>query len=294
MSREQILEAITASELRHLRDPLAEVLKPSIRVAASAIGKQEHRVLGSSRFGGLPDLPAGSEWPTVDGIRLMFLGQLDLKDLAPFEASAVLPSNGLLSFFFDGMLTDYERGEAPDRGRVIYTDTTVRAGLVRLQPPADVPEQFEVYSEMIATFEGQWTMPEFEEIDGDEFPMVPAIVPIIRTSADRWNYQKIRKKVRGKYIGSKLLGYADAVQGGEILFMAVKKQDQEKRFRYEDYKWTNLDELVAEMRDMCLLFQAACGKRQPWRGPGVVYFWIRRQDLENVCFDRSFAQLQST
>ncbi|MEZ4223074.1 MAG: DUF1963 domain-containing protein [Polyangiaceae bacterium] len=32
----------------------------------------------------------------------------------------------------------------------------------------------------------------------------------------------------------------------------------------------------------------------PWGGTGVVYFWIRRQDLERARFDRVFAMLQST
>jgi hypothetical protein len=47
-----------------------------------------------------------------------------------------------------------------------------------------------VSASSVATFELHWTLPEFEEIDGDEFPTFPAIVPLVRTMKDRDNYHK--------------------------------------------------------------------------------------------------------
>jgi len=94
MNRTQVLEAIVANRLEHLRAPLRDLLRPAIRVTLSA--SKRKRALGSSRFGGLPDLPPRSNWPTVDGIPLMFAGQVALKDVVRFKAAQALPKHGSL------------------------------------------------------------------------------------------------------------------------------------------------------------------------------------------------------
>ncbi|WP_169927921.1 YwqG family protein [Labilithrix luteola] len=289
MTDTELFQAVTANKLGHLKPHLKRLMKPAVRVTvARGRGKL---AAGSSRVGGLPDMPANAQWPTVDGIPLMFAGQFDLRALSRFKAAKLLPKKGLLSFFFDGMLTGYDRGEAPDRSRVIYTDTS-KVETLKLSPPTTVRSPFAVYREAPLALESTWTLPEFEEIDGQECPTIPSIEPILQTMRDRNNYPKLRRKIRGKHIGSKLFGYADGVQGGEIRFEAVLKQDRNKRFRREDEGWANGKRLVREMRDLSLLFQSAMGVT--WGGMGVVYFWIRHQDLENGRFDRAFAQLQST
>jgi hypothetical protein len=54
--------------------------------------------IGASRFGGLPDLPPGIEWPRVEGKLLPFLAQVNLADL-PASKESVLPSDGWLYVF---------------------------------------------------------------------------------------------------------------------------------------------------------------------------------------------------
>jgi hypothetical protein len=76
---------------------------------------------GTSRIGGLPDVPAGFVWPTttrggtkvtktkratarartVVRCPLSFIAQIDCADVAPFDLTGVLPASGLLSFFYD-------------------------------------------------------------------------------------------------------------------------------------------------------------------------------------------------
>jgi len=265
-----------------------DVAAPSIRVTARPSPRGPGSILGRSRFGGLPDVAEGAAWPVVDGVALSFIGQLDLRDLAPFAAAdGVLPSEGLLSFFFDGALTGYDRGEAPDRARVIYTDTRA-SRLVRVER-APVP----VAAAASARFAEEWTLPAVEELDGDEGATIPAIRPLL-VGGEKERYCELRARLRGDFIGSRILGHADAVQGGEIRFNAVMRQDGGARFRYEDYEWTSVAELVDEMRDLVLLLQAASGDGEPWDGPGVVYFWIRRGDLAAGCWERAFALLQTT
>ncbi|MCG6497937.1 DUF1963 domain-containing protein [Kitasatospora sp. A2-31] len=67
----------------------------------------------AGRLGGLPALPAGTEWPEFGGRPMQFLAQLDCAGLAAsFRATGPggdwpLPDHGLLLFFHDEWLSDF-------------------------------------------------------------------------------------------------------------------------------------------------------------------------------------------
>ena len=67
---------------------------------------------GRSRLGGLPDVPAGWQWP--EG--LTFLGQIDLKAMANYDQNKVLPASGILLFF----INDYGWDKLGLPGRIQY------------------------------------------------------------------------------------------------------------------------------------------------------------------------------
>jgi hypothetical protein len=70
--------------------------------------------VGTSRLGGLPDLPHGVVWPTYkDGRPLDFVAQMKLDEVARHDANHSLPSKGWLSFFVLGMYDDNRKKE-PD------------------------------------------------------------------------------------------------------------------------------------------------------------------------------------
>jgi hypothetical protein len=133
-------------------------LQPSLRVRPS---RGRVRV-GGSKIGGSPDLPEGSAWPTVDGIALAFVAQLDVREVARvFGKECPLPRRGLLSFFFDANLTDYENGRTPDRSRVIWTEDVAR--VVPRAPPPGVSRLPSVARPL--GFERAASLPELEEIE---------------------------------------------------------------------------------------------------------------------------------
>lgn len=109
--------------------------------------------LGATRFGGLPDLPAGVRWPRRRGEPLTLLLQLDLRDAARFPATRSLPAAGWLWFFYDVVEQPwgYERAHrtgwrvlhAPDgtglRRREAASSTVLPAVAVRLQHVVTYP-----------------------------------------------------------------------------------------------------------------------------------------------------------
>lgn len=129
--------------------------------------KQSKHVVGATRFGGVPDLPAKTKWPTVTitakqlllgvdeypagtfpepdakgryEVPLAFVAQLDLATLAPLDAAKLLPTTGMLSFF---------ARQEPDLGSkrdlrvigsaVLYTGP--KAKLDKREPPAELPKR---------------------------------------------------------------------------------------------------------------------------------------------------------
>nr|WP_278246547.1 YwqG family protein [Clostridium lundense] len=77
-----------------------EVIRPAIDILKNE-DSEPH--LGCSRFGGAPDLPVGSEWPTYNMKPYRFLGQINFSEITSAETD--LPKSGLLSLF---VMDDFE------------------------------------------------------------------------------------------------------------------------------------------------------------------------------------------
>lgn len=119
-----------------MADVILSHARPSIRVL-SAPTNDPDLPLGTSKIGGWPDLPYSAGWPNVlrggRRVTMPFIAQLNLADVAGFEAAEPLPPRGVLYFFAEtGLFPHYGK-----QGRVLYFrgDAT---DLVRRQPPRGV------------------------------------------------------------------------------------------------------------------------------------------------------------
>jgi len=94
MNFENLLKTLATSKIAKHTEFIRQTIRPTFDIIKN---KDIKPFLGCSRFGGLPDLPAGSEWPTYDSIPYRFLGQINFADIS--LDNDCFPSNGLLSFF---------------------------------------------------------------------------------------------------------------------------------------------------------------------------------------------------
>jgi uncharacterized protein YwqG len=247
--------------------------------------------LGVTRLGGLPDLPPGMAWPVVDGVLLEFVGQFRLADLAPYDAEERLPPTGMLYFFFDGMLTGYGRGEGQDRCAVLYYDGPLDA-LERRAEPAHDHEYFDIFYPCVLECETVWMLPPKEEID-EEDAFFPPVVPILTSMEEDRAYRELRKRA----FAHQLLGHPAEVQGGEMRLFVVTTQDTAGYFASDRYgNYDHRDELIEEMRRWRLLaqFQSDRPTGMDWGCGGMIYFWIREEELAARRFDRVYGMLEST
>ena len=87
--------AADAGLIRHVEAALS-LARRSVRLVP---GEGEPPPGSRSRFGGVPDLPAGALWPNWDAEPLTFVAQLDLAEAHAAGIDPLLPQDGLLLVF---------------------------------------------------------------------------------------------------------------------------------------------------------------------------------------------------
>jgi uncharacterized protein (TIGR02996 family) len=133
---------IRALEPREHWTAALKTARPAVAIAYELCPEEPFPV-GGTKFGGLPSLPEGDEWPRCPSGPMMFLAQFDLAELYRTVAGRMLPPTGLLSFFMWNNSDEDAFGEVDGRGvpgglRVILTPGD--ADLRVLLPPEDLTE----------------------------------------------------------------------------------------------------------------------------------------------------------
>jgi hypothetical protein len=189
------------------------------------------------------------------------------------------------------MLTGYDRGEGIDRRAVLYYDGPLDA-LERRAEPAHDYDRFEIFYPCALEAETVWTLPPLEEIQDHE-AFFPPVVPILTRLED---YKPYWKELRRRDFCHQLLGHPAEIQGGEMRLDVVEANDTEGYFAYEDYDYQHRDELIEEMRRWRLLaqFQSDQPTGMCWGDCGMIYYWIREEDLTARRFDRVYGELECT
>jgi uncharacterized protein (TIGR02996 family) len=124
------------------RSAIMALARPAVALVTQSPCPENKVPIGSTKFGGLPSLPRGTEWPRCEGGPLEFLAQFDLAEVHQTIAGRALPPAGLLSCFMYHNYPQDEYGEdkygrgVPGGLRIIYTPADTE--LWPLGPPDDL------------------------------------------------------------------------------------------------------------------------------------------------------------
>lgn len=253
----------------------------------------------SSKIGGKPSVPADFVWPryqgeSYDGITkerpLSFMAQINLKDAAIYDTENLLPETGILSFFYEQMSMPW--GFSPeDSGSAKVYYFPAKEVLNPMDVPADMDEEA-VMPEFAITFEKHISLPGFEDFPDEMTDM----------QIDWEDYNECRAECGyscddwGEV--TKLLGYPDIIQSS----MEEECESLARGYRQgcpEDYAAIPKDilkDIKEKSKDWILLFQMGTiegyGSEYMFGDCGHIYFWIRKQDLQNQEFDKVWLILQ--
>lgn len=230
--------------------------------------------VGSSKFNGAPDVPAGFDWPQWKGKSLAFLAQINLSEVAPFDLENQLPKAGVLLFFASLDEDNPVWGEPDQRDgwRVLW----VREPLQRVEPPADAHWIVPQNTQRVA-FDVDWIFDTLMENTLAEKP---------DWSEDQWSEFEFDTMDQAPH---RMLTCPYGPQLSPFVIAANAAQGKSGFALY-------YDETVAT-DDWVLLLQLDTGAGDFFadiHDVGWLYFMIRRDDLANGDFSKVWLNEQCT
>ena len=124
MNETDLPALLSAAGLGSQSAAITQFARPALRLSATPTDEAAIAV-GTSKLGGMPDLPPNASWPEWKGIPQSFIAQIRLADLHALDAAHDLPAAGTLWFFYDAKGETYGADPA-DRGgwRVLFSANT--------------------------------------------------------------------------------------------------------------------------------------------------------------------------
>lgn len=262
------------------------------------IGGAAEIIVGGTRFGGQPDVPADFMWPTfitdtydddeVKARPLAFLAQLNCAELTALDKEGLLPKTGVLSFFYE-MGSQRWGFDPQDAGcaRVYwFADAEV---LAPAEFPADLAEENRFPALKIA-MEQKTYLPDWADFElGREDAL-----------GERYDeFYEERAMLEGEQpdISTKILGWPDIIQNNMTTECELVSRGHYLGGMWDDIPQRDKDEAMqTSLEQWQLLFQLDMvndGDFELMFGDsGRLYFYIRENDLREQKFDKVWVIMQ--
>jgi uncharacterized protein YwqG len=308
----QLSQALQMLGLERYEAAIAGVARPALALEVEFALDTDFPI-GASRFGGDPDLAPGMPWPTKtynqSGIvfeqPLQFLLQLNLADLARYQAASSLPKTGLLSFFYD--IYEQPWGSPEDRGAWRVVHQTGRRLERRDSPP---PPEGEKYSVAVmrrfdpripAGHDDCHILP--RRISFTEFLSLPEqeLFGTAENVERFWDAERagfdVENSDRTKLPALYALPFEPRYQlfGNPSTVQGAMDGEPERAWRVSQGPTEEVesnDRAGANRPAWNLLLQIDSLEESMWGDSGTIYFWIREDHLAASRFDESWLILQ--
>lgn len=245
-----------------------------------------------SRIGGKPTLPEGMEWPyntpeegESTGSPLAFMAQFSFEELAEYDLDHVLPQKGMVYFFYDaaeeaaGFMVNEK-----DSARILFYEGDTET-LKEREFPEELEEDFQI-PQFDIQFATQSEVPlceEYEQITQESVSYGEYDDDLETLGFDRDGDKEI----------TKLLGYADLCQGSMLLICEMIRNGIDcHNFDYLEHK----DEYIDAASEWILLFQVDTISNSEFElmfgDNGRLYYYIRKEDLQNKKFENGWFMTQ--
>lgn len=149
----EVRQALDAAGFGSIADRVSTAARPAVMIDRQIL-RREPSALGTTRLGGRPDLPVGTQWPRCRGLQQSFLGQVRVRDL-PTQAHELRRLGGTLLFFtVNGSADDEERYDVWPGLCSAVVHAKAGVSLKRASPVQDIVElnparlRFEVHPDV--------------------------------------------------------------------------------------------------------------------------------------------------
>lgn len=299
MNIEELKNKLDTNGFGKYFERLQPLLKDTIRLYQQE-ADENSIAIGQTKIGGKPDLPPEISWITetnhVETTKrkflffknkiqetvtkpLSFIAQINLSETAPFDKENLLPKTGLLYFFYSAEQEawgfDYSD---KNKFKIIYWDGDF-SELKRIDFPNDLPKHA-CYTPCSVDIKSEISLPSYEHSVYDDF-------------TDEENDKFWEEVVYNDGNLNKLLGYSDNIQNEmelecELVTNGLYCGDP------SGYNDPRANALEPNAKNWCLLLQIDSNDENEmmWGDCGRLYFWIKKDDLLNKNFEKSWFSLQ--
>ncbi|MFH1877549.1 MAG: YwqG family protein [Candidatus Omnitrophota bacterium] len=279
MKKEELIDMAVSLGLKRILHELKVSAKQSIGIEA-LLYSEELFETGQSKFGGLPHFPDEyywPRWPDTGNTPLSFVAQINLSDLH-LSANTYLPGKGILYFFYEADSQPWGMREDSGAWKVLFYDGAVSA-LKRRDFPPDLEDRFDP---CLLSFRNKTTIP--------HYPPDPWNVSREETEP----YCKLLEAAADDAKIHQMFGYPYILQGD----METECELASRGMTWHDWNAMDADNKskiragAAEWRLLLQLDSDETGTGWAWGDCGIIYFWIKKQDLLMKRFDKCWLILQ--
>lgn len=282
MQRTAIEQAFLKAGLKTRIPALDQLTRNSIRLSTQPVDENT-LAPGISKIGGHPDLPKGVKWPALKGQPQSFLAQIRLADLQQFDRDRLLPTQGMLWFFYDASQQTFgEQPEEREGWRILFNDEP-DISLQRLSTPAGLPSA-SLFPACALTFTSELTLTLQPELE---------LPNLAWSDEEQQAYEQVLEELHPPEERAqphhRLLGYPDTIQDDmRIQCQLVSNGVTDD----EDPRAVSLQQGASDWQ-LLLQIDSDASAKMRWANNGMVYYWIKRADLQSRRFDGSWLVLQS-
>ncbi len=244
-------------------DKLISQLKRNT-ILFTILDSKEILVPGQSKFGGTPDVSKNFEWPlSADGSPLSFLAQINCAEIAHLDTEHLLPTSGILYFFYELSKMEWNVEGNEDSVRVLYDNPESRDQLSRATFLKSLDKKHRL-PESALCFESKEIIPSWEDLH--------ALKP--RKNFNLEEYIKISEdfSIDEHPNTGRLLGYANLIQSS-IISDRPNPSHAVLLFELDSTSYPDTQLMFCDF--------------------GSIYFYIDKRDLAKLDFSNIWFNLQS-
>jgi predicted DNA-binding protein (MmcQ/YjbR family) len=266
---ELLSELISHFGLSSWEREIRKLLRPALLLKTRP-AKESRLALGQTKIGGSPDHPGGCEWPTYrDGKPLAFLAQINLAEVPEGFERGGLPDGGMLYFFsVFGWQVEGDADPQLPHGQYDFDWTQIlyhpsgKALLQRQRTPAGVNS--------------------FKPAKVD---FVPILSLPTDTKEPRVAKLKWQRGVKGKY-DRLVSSFNDACS------YQLHHPARNLLLGFADYEQHFVGEVAEQKLQLLFQLDSDDSAEMCWGDGGLIYFWIRPQDVKRRNFKRVYTDYQ--
>jgi uncharacterized protein YwqG len=266
--------AAAATSLDGIISAIEEQARPCIRLR-HAKQRKIH-----TKIGGQPEMSGRFDWPFWNGDALSFVAQLELAELGGGSILDGLPDQGRLFFFYDSEQRAWGFDPKDKGAWSVLFDTSIGIA-APLQPPASLPPH------------GRFRELTLEAFPAKSHPSTDRIgVGFGELTTEEWD--EVEDRYRPSSPIHQIGGYPTPVQGDDMELECQLASNGIYVGNPDGYRSPEARALQSGAEDWLLLLQVDNddGAGMMWGDVGMLYFWIRRQDLANRDFSNVWMILQ--